>query len=60
MLAFSALEVGNMAAVLVQTNSQEFVRPGALGRAIRACLGLATLSLLTTSAVPIEKRSHDD
>ncbi len=36
-----------MAEGLVQTNSQEqLVRPGALGRAIRAGLGLATLSLL--------------
>ncbi len=35
-----------MAEGIVQTNSQEFVRPGALGRAIRAGLGLATLSLL--------------
>ncbi len=35
-----------MAQGLVQTNSQELVRPGPFGRAIRACLGLATLSLL--------------
>ena len=35
-----------MAEGLVQTNSQELVRPGPFGRAIRACLGFATLSLL--------------
>ena len=35
-----------MADGLVQTNAQELVRAGLLGRAIRACLGLATLGLL--------------
>ena len=35
-----------MAEGLAQTNSQELVRPGPLGRVIRACLGLATLTWL--------------
>ncbi len=35
-----------MAEELVQTESQEFVRPGGLGRAIRAGLGLLTLGWL--------------
>ncbi len=35
-----------MAEGLIQTNSQELVRPGPFGRAIRVGLGLATLGLL--------------
>ena len=35
-----------MAEGLAEQNSEELVQPGAVGRAIRACLGLATLSLL--------------
>ena len=35
-----------MAEGLVDTGPQELVRPGPVGRAIRACLGFATLSLL--------------
>ena len=38
--------VGTLAEELIQTNSHELVRPGPFGRAIRAGLGLATLSLL--------------
>ena len=37
-----------MAEGLAEQNSEELVQPGAVGRAIRACLGLATLSLLAS------------